>query len=205
MTTWDIFFNEKCIEIFNTCPKVLDIGEGLRARTESGNKFDSKRAWLQEYIKKVDYVVMDPVPDYKPDIVGDIHAIPLPDASVDGIFCLAVLEHVQNPIKAVEEMYRILKPGGKILIYVPFLYYYHAHKGYYKDYWRFTFDTLTMFAQPASQHEIMPVRRPIETLVRLTPFGTGRFSSVVVRFFDKILYGSKNSKQVSGYHLFITK
>jgi len=205
MTIWDSFFKEKAIEIFTNSQNVLDIGEGLRARETSGNRFDASRTWLQEYIAKVQYMVMDPVPDYKPDIVGDIHSIPLANESTDAILCLAVLEHVKNPIKAMEEMYRILKPGGRILIYVPFLYYYHAHPGYYPDYWRFTHDTLVEFSKPFANYQIVPVRLPIETLVRLTPLGRTEVFIRVARMFDGIFYAKKNSKQVGGYYLYLVK
>lgn len=205
MTTWDIFFREKAVAIFTTSSKVLDIGEGLRARQGTGNKYDASHAWLQEYINKVEYIVMDPVPDYKPDIVGDIHAIPLPDESVDGIFCMAVLEHVVDPIRAVNEMKRILKKGGKVLIYVPFLYYYHAHAGYYQDYWRFTYDTLVNFGKSFGKYELTPVRLPIETLVRLTPLGRYFLPISFARWLDKIFYVKKNSKQVGGYYVYLEK
>ena len=55
---------------------------------------------------------------------------------------LNVLEHIKDPIRAVGEMHRILKKGGKIFVYVPSIYPYHARKGFYPDYWRFFDDTL---------------------------------------------------------------
>lgn len=205
MTKWETFFKDTCIDIFDTSHEVLDIGEGLRARKTSGNRYDPKHAWLQEYIAKVEYQVMDPVPDYKPDIVGDIHNIPLTDESIQAIFCLAVLEHVEDPIRAMQEMYRVLTPGGKALIYVPFLYYYHAHPGYYKDYWRFTYDSLEMLAKPFSSHEVVPVRLPIETLIRLTPFGQFSFPIWWARKIDTAFYAKKGSRQVGGYYVFLKK
>jgi SAM-dependent methyltransferase len=204
MTTWDTFLNEKCKYIFESSDRVVDIGEGLRARKDSGNRFDEDRAWLQPYIAKVNYQVMDPVPDYKPDIVGDIHAMPFADNSLPAIVCLAVLEHVENPIKAMEEMYRTLEPGGKLLIYVPFLYYYHAFPGYYPDYWRFTIDTLELFAKPFQKHEIVAVRLPIETLIRLTPLGSFSFPIWLGQKLDAVLY-KKGSNQVSGYYMYLEK
>ncbi len=184
---------------------MLDIGEGLRAREGSGNRFFKGHAWLQEYIEKVDYKVMDPVPDYKPDIVGDIHAIPLGDEAIDAIFCLAVLEHVHDPIRAVDEMYRVLKTGGKAFIYVPFLYYYHAHEGYYGDYWRFTHDTLKKFGEKFGKYEIVPVRLPIETVTRITPLGRSKTMIAFARMLDNLFYKHKNSKQVGGYYLSVEK
>jgi len=204
MNRWDKFFEEKTIDIFTSSKYVLDIGEGLRARSGTGNTFAKSRAWLQEYIQKVDYKVMDVFPEFKPDIVGDIHDIPLKDGSVEAIICLAVLEHVRNPIKAIDEIYRVLQPGGKALIYVPFLYYYHNHKGIYGDYWRFTYDTLKMFSEPFSAHEIEIVRSRFETICRLTPLGKYTFFISLARFLDKI-FPKEDTRQVSGYYLFLQK
>ena len=204
MKHWDIFFREKCIEIFTTSKEVIDIGGSLRLDTGKSNRVQSKNQWLLPYVEKVDYKILDQVADYNPDIVGDIHALPFADNSKEAILCIAVLEHVKNPIKAVEELHRTLMPGGKVLIYVPFLYYYHAHEGYYGDYWRFTYDTMKMFGESFSSYEIESVRQPIETLVRLTPFGKYALFNNSARFLDSILY-KKRSRQVSGYYLYATK
>lgn len=56
----------------------------------------------------------------KLDIVSDITAIPLPDASVDAIMCTEVFEHIPDPVAAVKEFNRLLKPGGYLLITAPF-------------------------------------------------------------------------------------
>lgn len=56
----------------------------------------------------------------KLDIVSDIAAIPLPDASVDAIMCTEVFEHIPDPVAAVKEFKRLLKPGGYLLITAPF-------------------------------------------------------------------------------------
>lgn len=46
-------------------------------------------------------------------------AIPLPDNSVDVVTSLAVLEHLTNRKKHLQEVYRILKPGGQLLLTTP--------------------------------------------------------------------------------------
>jgi ubiquinone/menaquinone biosynthesis C-methylase UbiE len=45
---------------------------------------------------------------------------------VDAFFTAFALEHIRNYRKAFSEMERALKPGGRMLIVVPFLYYYHG-------------------------------------------------------------------------------
>lgn len=204
MTPWEKFYKEKISKIFTEKKRIIDIGGGLRVIKEKNNRYDAANEWIRPLIEKVDYKILDPVPDYNPDIIGDIHDLPFPDSSEDAIICIAVLEHVENPIKAYQEIYRALKPGGYCLIYVPFLYYYHAEKGYYGDYWRFTKDTLRMLSKPFSSFEIVPVRGAIETLVRLTPLGRNTLLNPLWHFLDRIT-GKLQSDQVSGYYVFLIK
>jgi len=46
------------------------------------------------------------------DILADAHAIPFKSGTFDCVFSYAVLEHLHNPFIAIEEIKRILKPGG---------------------------------------------------------------------------------------------
>jgi hypothetical protein len=50
----------------------------------------------------------------------DIHAIPFPENHFDVVFCNHVLEHVADDIKAMNEIQRVLKPGGWAILQVPF-------------------------------------------------------------------------------------
>lgn len=53
-------------------------------------------------------------------IEGDIRAIPLPEASVDGVISWGVIEHDEaGPAAALREFHRIVKPGGSIIVTVP--------------------------------------------------------------------------------------
>jgi ubiquinone/menaquinone biosynthesis C-methylase UbiE len=50
----------------------------------------------------------------------DIHQIPFGENHFDVVLCNHVLEHVQDDIKAMSEIYRVLKPGGWAIMQVPF-------------------------------------------------------------------------------------
>lgn len=54
------------------------------------------------------------------DIVSNIVSIPVPDASFDAVLCSEVFEHIPDPIAAIKEFSRILKPEGILLLTVPF-------------------------------------------------------------------------------------
>ena len=116
------FFREKLRKILTEKKSVVDIGGSLRVSKVVGNRYDPAQAWIADLIAQnaVCYQVMDPTLEYHPDIVGDIHALPFQDSSQEAIICLAVLEHVEDPWLACRELWRVLKPGGYCLIYVPF-------------------------------------------------------------------------------------
>jgi len=67
--------------------------------------------------------------------IADAHSIPLRDGSVDAVVIQAVLEHVLDPQRVVDEIWRVLKPDGLVYAETPFLQ--HVHEGAY-DFTRFT-------------------------------------------------------------------
>jgi len=71
------------------------------------------------------------------DLLGDIEAMPFKTNSIDGIIARGVLEHVVDVDRVVSEIYRVLKPGGKVYSSIPFMQGYHPSPG---DYRRFTID-----------------------------------------------------------------
>jgi SAM-dependent methyltransferase len=86
----------------------------------------------------VDLYDKSPLIDYN----YDIHNLPFEGGQFEYVACLAVLEHVEDPLKAIAELYRVLKPGGKIWVEVPFNQPYHPSPG---DYWRVTPDGMRLW------------------------------------------------------------
>jgi SAM-dependent methyltransferase len=76
------------------------------------------------------------------DIRSEIYNIPLPGESVDIILCTQVLEHLKYPVKALQEMHRLLKPGGRLYLTVPFAAEEHMLPYDYFRYTRYALDFL---------------------------------------------------------------
>ena len=53
------------------------------------------------------------------DAVGDVRDLPFPDASFDAIYSMGTIEHFEETERAVGEIARVLKPGGRAIIGVP--------------------------------------------------------------------------------------
>ncbi len=53
------------------------------------------------------------------DVKADICALPFDDNSFDMVFCNHVLEHIPDDRKAMQELYRVLKPGGLGIFQIP--------------------------------------------------------------------------------------
>jgi SAM-dependent methyltransferase len=52
-------------------------------------------------------------------LVADGHTLPFPDSSFGGVYLAGVLEHVSNPRLVLNETYRVLRTGGRLVLDVP--------------------------------------------------------------------------------------
>ena len=66
---------------------------------------------------------------------ADLASLPFADGSLSGVLSEAVLEHVPDPAAHVEEIFRVLRPGGRVHCYFPFIAAFHASP---HDYTRLT-------------------------------------------------------------------
>jgi len=77
----------------------------------------------------IDLYDQNPEIDYNVDLSDT----PFDSDCFDFIVCPAILEHVKDPFKCVDEIYRILKNGGEVWCEVPFFQPFHPFKGYNED------------------------------------------------------------------------
>lgn len=87
---------------------------------------------IQEYRNKIK---IDILTQNRPHVVGNAINIPLKNLSVDHICCSWVYEHLEEPIRTLEEFNRILKPNGYIYLTTNFAWHLHEEP---RDFYRFT-------------------------------------------------------------------
>jgi ubiquinone/menaquinone biosynthesis C-methylase UbiE len=80
------------------------------------------------------------------DVYAVAYETGLADASMDTVLCTFVLEHLEEPGRALEEMARVLKPGGHLILSAP--QYWHLHEEP-RDFYRYTRHGLTHLLEAA--------------------------------------------------------
>ena len=140
-------------ETFDLPGPVLEIGSYQVAGQED-------LADLRELFPGKPYVGLDMRPGPGVDLVADAQALPHADASLGTVIAMNTLEHVPRFWRALDEIRRVLRPGGALLLSCPF--YFHIHS-FPSDYWRFTPEALELLLEDYPSKLIGwhgPVKRP---------------------------------------------
>ena len=66
------------------------------------------------------------------DVVGVAEELPFRSDAIDGVILQAVLEHVADSERTLSEIGRVLRPGGRVFIELPFIQGYHASPADYR-------------------------------------------------------------------------
>lgn len=86
--------------------------------------------------KSVDYAVGDAAWNYKNlDYVSRLDDMPIEDNCFDAVLCTEVLEHLEWPRESIQEIYRVIKPGGRLFVTTPMS---HPEHQIPYDYFRYT-------------------------------------------------------------------
>lgn len=92
--------------------------------------------------------------EHEEDTLGNLLALPFASNIFDGVVLTEVLEHCVDPKVALAEVFRVLKPGGLLLVTSPFCWPTHGITGEYKDYWRFARQGWELLLAPFAHVEI---------------------------------------------------
>lgn len=147
------------------------------------------------------------------DISANIENSPIASSSVDYVILDSVIEHVPRPQAVIDEVWRILKPGGKLFCINPFLFPYH---GYPAHYCNFTRDGMQQLLIKFDTAVIEPHYGPTSALINIlseyvaiTIAGQRRTLYLVIRasmllligwtrFLDRWVIRSPQSYRLSG-------
>jgi SAM-dependent methyltransferase len=126
------------VKKIGSAPVVLDLG----------GRIQPYRPLLEERTKR--YIAVDMTPSALVDVVARGEALPLRDGQIDVVICTQVLEYIHDPQMAIAELYRVLKPGGVLLLTVPAIFPRDADH----DCWRFMPESLRYLLRHFSKVEI---------------------------------------------------
>lgn len=119
-------------KIFMKDKLILNVGSG-------DNLGSGYKIWKKISVSDYQITNLDIEDGPNVDVVGDAHNLQFEDSSFDVIISQATIEHLHSPIDAINEFYRVLKPGGILYAEVPFLQGFHADP---HDFQRYTIEGL---------------------------------------------------------------
>ena len=142
---------------------ILDVGgEKLNPRGKSRPESDLARTY---------YINISL--ENRPDLIGDALRLPVRAASVDCVICCEVLEHIPEPAVCCNEMFRVLKPGGTLIISTPFMFPIHADP---HDFYRYSPDGLRYLCREFQEFKTVPMGGWLGTLGMFLEIGAAELN-----------------------------
>jgi SAM-dependent methyltransferase len=134
---------------------LLDVGCGVKPYKEFSSNY------VQSYIG-IDHADT-PHGMHEVDVISSAYEISLDDSYADCILCTEVLEHLEEPLVALKEAHRLLRPGGIALYTIPFSWPVHEEP---RDFYRYTEYGLRYLFEKAG-FKILEIRALDGILVKL--------------------------------------
>lgn len=103
-------------ELDRLAPTLAGVVADLGGRRQGRGRFAAPVARCRRWVR------VNIEPREEPDVLADVAALPLRDASLDAVLCLETLQYVARPETAVAEIARVLASDGQAIVSVPFLH-----------------------------------------------------------------------------------
>ena len=116
---------------------------GVRVLDAGAGEGDYKHHFTAQRYCGFDLGIGDPAWNYSQlDVLGDLEALPFPDATFEAAINIVTLEHVLHPARVIFELGRVLAPGGRFLLAAPLQWEEHQQPHDYGRFTRFALDHL---------------------------------------------------------------
>lgn len=163
----------------HACGRVIDVGGGRfhEVATQHGVTFDQ---WL---VVEPDAGSWTSGDDERVSVLtADGCALGLRDGSADTVLSIQVLEHVIEPIRMIEELYRVTAPGGTLIVMVPQTANLHHVPHHYQNLTRFWLDAMAarLGAEVVEYHALGGAWSTLASrllLQHLAPLGVSGYST----------------------------
>lgn len=205
---------KKTLESIKSGSKILDAGAGECQYKEYCKHLSYESQDFNEYLgsgnnKGLQTNTWD---TSKIDIVSDIINIPKKESTYDVILCTEVFEHIPDPILAIKEFRRLLKPGGELIITAPFCSLthfapYHYYSGFNKYFYEHHLTSLgfkiTEISQNGDYSEYLAQEiRRLNKIYNKSPFYI-KICLVLILHFIKRKRKLHNTKEIGcfGFHV----
>jgi len=131
---WRLFIEPERLKMRRTVRTWISECPSGATVVEVGGGTSLLKPVIERAVARVHYVSGDIAPTNRSDLVFDATALPVGSERVDAVLAVEVLEHLEHPQAMLDEIARVLRPGGMAVITVPFMFGVHD----FRDYHRFT-------------------------------------------------------------------
>lgn len=180
---------------------VIDIGTTTKFRKE----LKPFRKFFRKNYFALDYQAQFCFGSDNVDIDASIYNLPFKDNALDALLCISVLEHLADPCLAAREIYRVLRPQGKVFLTVPFILAEHSKRGDYEDYYRFTESGVKQVFHDFSEIDIVPQGGAAYCRLTMFPFLLRLFKNKIGMKIIQFLDGKTRRKTTPGWMINLKK
>lgn len=120
------------------------------------------------------------------DVQATVYQLPFADETFSAVIATELFEHLEDPRQAIEEIRRVLRPGGELISTVPFLFRIHGDP---EDYFRYTGDGLRALIKDLFAGEIRPYGNKFTVIMDILSTSDRKWQpGKALRLFNRLIF-----------------